>query len=195
MTGTQVPWTFKWSRSGNQTSDATACRSPDQLLVIVVQWPCQLEPFQFRDEIVRIWERNFACVIELRDLVRRKRPSGRTEVVFELLDPARTDDRRGHTRLLQKPIDCHLRGRPVDRGGDLMQGVQGSPSLLIVVSAPLFAPIFFFRQLDARSFWRCSHPSLELPGKPPAPERAPRDDSQSFPHAQRNQLPFGAAAQ
>ena len=76
-----------------------------------------------------------------------------------------------------------------------MQGVQGPPRLLSVIGAPFFAPIFFLRQLDARSFGRRGHPAFEFSGKPSAPERAPRDDPQPFPHAQRNQFPFGAAAQ
>src|SRR6185369_15081535 len=76
-----------------------------------------------------------------------------------------------------------------------MQGIQGTPGPFVVVGAPFFAPILFLRQLDTRSLRRSSHPTFEFSGKPPAPERAPRDDSQTFPYAQRNQFPFGAPAQ
>src|ERR1700688_2714590 len=59
---------------------------------------------QFQDKIIGIWKRNLARGIELRNQVRRQRPSSRSDITFELLDPARPDNRRSNPGLLQQPI-------------------------------------------------------------------------------------------
>jgi hypothetical protein len=65
-----------------------------------------------RNEIIRIRRRDGASVIQVPDLVFGEVPTNRSEISFQLIHSAGSDDWGGNTWLLQKPVDRHLGGTP-----------------------------------------------------------------------------------
>src|SRR5271157_1730145 len=107
-----------------------------------------LLPRQLRNKVVWVRRLRFAGSVELRDLIRRKRPSDRAKVIFELLHPSRPDDRCGYTWLLQEPVNCHLGRVPLQGSGNLVQTIQCMPRLLVIIRTPFFAPILLLGEFD-----------------------------------------------
>src|SRR5271165_790910 len=105
-------------------------------------------PRQLRNKVVRVRRLQFAGRVELRDLIRRKRPSDRVKVILELLHASRPDDRRGYTWLLQEPVNGYLGRVPLQGLGNFVQTIQGMPRLLVIVGTPSFAPILLLREFD-----------------------------------------------
>jgi len=107
-----------------------------------------LLPRQLRNKVVWVRRLQFAGGVELRDLIRRKRPSDRAKVIFELLHPSRPDDRCGYTWLLQEPVNRHLGRVPLQGSGNFVQTIQGMPRLLVIIGTPFFAPILLLGEFD-----------------------------------------------
>src|SRR5271165_3008129 len=107
-----------------------------------------LLPRQLRNKVVWVRRLQFAGSVELRDLIRRKRPSDRAKVILELPHPSRPDDRCGYTWLLQEPVNCHLGRVPLEGSGDFVQTIQGMPRLLVIIGTPFFAPILLLGEFD-----------------------------------------------
>src|SRR5271165_7068461 len=106
-------------------------------------------PRQLRNKVVWVRRLQFAGRVELRDLIRRKRPSDRAKVILELLHASRPDDWCGYTWLLQEPVNGHLGRVPLQGPGNFVQTIQRMPRLLVIVGTPFFALILLLREFDA----------------------------------------------
>ena len=89
-----------------------------------------------RDEVVRVHRRRRADGVQPRHLLGRQAPADRAEVVLELLDAARADDRRGDARPGQQPVDRDLRRRAPGLRGDRAHRLDDAPVALVVAPLP-----------------------------------------------------------
>src|SRR5216117_2797962 len=79
-------------------------------------------------------------LVETRDLVGVEGPAGRAEIVVELIEVARPDDRCGHAGTAEQPVKRDLGVALAGRLDDRVERIDDGPGPLVAVALEAFAP-------------------------------------------------------
>src|ERR1700722_16167400 len=137
---------------------------------------------------IRIGSRNLASCIELRDLLDRQIPAYGTEVLFQLLFIASTNDDGRDGRPLEQPVQPNLRD---SLAGVLRHGIERIDNLVQIlvrhrwtIAGRLRETAYFRQRLAASNLSRQAAPA----------QRAPDEGSYTLVQAERHEFPFVIAA-